>query len=68
MADKSKNRNLTEWPGRDVFIDGLPVMGCIRAAEIIPVEQKIKLGMHPVGRNNPCGTKDQARDAFSRTK
>lgn len=45
MADKSKNRNLTEWPGRDVFSDGLPVMGCIRAAEIIPMELKSKIEM-----------------------
>ena len=39
----SINRKLTEWPGRDVFSDGLPVMGCIRSGEIIPREQKIKL-------------------------
>ena len=58
MADKSKNWNLTEWPGRDVFSDGLPVMGCIRSVEIIPVEQKIKLGMHPVGRNIPMELRD----------
>ena len=25
-------------------------------------------GMHPVGRNNPCGTKEPDRDAFSRSK
>ena len=37
--------NLTEWPGRDVFSDGLPVMGCIRAAEIIPMELKSKIEM-----------------------
>ena len=63
-----ENMNLTEWPGRDVFSDGLPVMGCIWAGEIIPVEQKIKLGMHPGGRNNPCGTKELDRDASSRAK
>ena len=39
------NLNLTEWPGRDVFSDGLPVMGCIRAAEIIPMELKSKIEM-----------------------
>ena len=57
------NRNLTEWPGRDVFSDGLPVMGCIRPGEIIPMEQKIKLRMHPGGRNHPYGTEKQDRDA-----
>ena len=36
--------------------------------EIIPVEQKSKLGMHPVGQNNPCGIKEQARDASGRVK
>ena len=40
-----ENMNLTEWPGRDVFSDGLPVMGCIRAAEIIPMELKSKIEM-----------------------
>ena len=34
--------------------------------EIIPVEQKSKLEMNPVGRNNPCGRKEQDRDAFDR--
>ena len=58
-----ENLNLTEWPGRDVFSDGLPVMGCIRAGEIIPAAQKSPTEMHSAGRNNPCGTKDQARDA-----
>ena len=45
----STNWNLTEWPGRDVFSDGLPVMGCIRAGEIIPVEQKSQIEMHLTG-------------------
>ena len=40
---------LTEWPGRDVFSDGLPVMGCIRAGEIIPAVQKSKLEMNLAG-------------------
>ena len=31
--------------------------------EIISAEQKSKIEMKPAGRNNPCGTKDQARDA-----
>ena len=63
-----ENMNLTEWPGRDVFSDGLPVMGCIRAGEIIPAAQKSPIEMHPAGRNNPCGTKEPDRDAFSRAK
>ena len=60
--------NLTEWPGRDVFSDGLPVMGCIRSGEIIPMEQKSQIEMHPVGRNNPCGAKESDRDASDRGK
>ena len=60
--------NLTEWPGRDVFSDGLPVMGCIRAVEIIPAAQKSQTEMHSAGRNNPCGAKESDRDAFSRAK
>ena len=32
------------------------------------MEQKIKLGMHPGGRNNPCGTKEPDRDASDRGK
>ena len=63
-----ENMNLTEWPGRDVFSDGLPVMGCIRAAEIIPAAQKSQIEMHSAGRNNPCGTKEPDRDASSRAK
>ena len=43
------NLNLTEWPGRDVFSDGLPVMGCIRAGEIIPAAQKSQIEMHLTG-------------------
>ena len=31
--------------------------------EIIPVEQKSKLEMNPAGGNNPCGAKEQERDA-----
>ena len=29
----------------------------------IPVVKKKKLEMHPAGRNNPCGAKEQERDA-----
>ena len=31
--------------------------------EIIPVNEKSKLGMNPVGWNNPCGTEKPDRDA-----
>ena len=62
------NRRLTEWPGRDVFSDGLPVMGCIRSVEIIPEAQKSQTEMHSVGRNNPCGAKESDRDASGRSK
>ena len=64
----STKLKLTEWPGRDVFSDGLPVMGCIRAGEIIPAVQKSQIEMHSAGRNNPCGTKEQDRDASDRGK
>ena len=30
--------------------------------EIIPAEEKSKLGMNSVGRNNPCGTEEPDRD------
>ena len=36
--------------------------------EIIPVEQKRKIGMQLAGENNPCGAKEQERDAFGRAK
>ena len=42
--------------------------GCIREEEIIPAEEKSKLGMNPEGRNNPCGTKEQDRDESGRKK
>ena len=29
-----------EWPGRDGFSDGLPVMGCIRAGRNNPCGKK----------------------------
>ena len=32
------------------------------------MEQKSKLGMHLVGRNNPCGEKEEDRDASGRLK
>ena len=59
---------MTEWPSRDVFSDGFPVMGCIRAVEIIPVEQKSPIEMHSAWRNNPCGAKESDRDASDRGK
>ena len=68
IPKRSSNWKLTKWPGRDVFSDGLPVMGCIRPAEIIPAAPKSKIGMNPIDRNNPCGTKEPDRDAFSRSK
>ena len=30
------------------------------------MEQKSKIEMHPAGRNNPCGRKEQDRDASDR--
>ena len=57
---------MTEWPDRDAFSDGLPVMGCIRAGEIIPAAQKSQTEMPSAGRNNPCGTKEPDRDASDR--
>ena len=36
--------------------------------EIIPVEQKSQIEMHLTGQNNPCGTKEQDRDASDRGK
>ena len=32
------------------------------------MEEKSKIEMHPADRNNPCGTKEQARDASGRLK
>jgi len=53
-----------EWPDRDVFSDE----GRIWSAEIIPVVKKSGGGMHLAGGNNPCGRKQQARDASGRSK
>ena len=36
--------------------------------EIIPVEQKSKIEMNLAGGNNPCGTKEQAREASGWSK
>ena len=36
--------------------------------KIIPVEQKSNIEMHLAGGNNPCGAKEQARDASGRWK
>ena len=60
----STNLKLTEWPGRDVFSDG----DVSDRGEIIPVEQKSQAGMNLAGGNNPCGEKEESRDAFSRPK
>ena len=32
------------------------------------MEQKSKIEMHPGGRNNPCGEKEQDRDTSGRDK
>ncbi len=42
--------------------------GLNRAEEIIPAEQKSKLGMKPGRRNHPCGRKKQAGDESDRKK
>ena len=39
------NRNLTEWPGRDVFSEG----DVSDRGEIIPVEENSKIEMHLTG-------------------
>ena len=36
--------------------------------EIIPVVKKSGGGMHLASGNNPCGAKEQDRDAFGRRK
>ena len=55
--------------GKDVSLYAkMVVQGCIRGEEIIPVEEKSKSGMHPGRRNNPCRTKEQARDESGRKK
>ena len=36
--------------------------------EIIPAEEKSKIGMKLADGNNPCGEKEESRDAFSRPK
>ena len=42
--------------------------GCKRAVEIIPAEEKSRLGMNPGGRNHPCSAKEQDKDAIARGK
>ena len=42
--------------------------GCICPIEIIPAEEKSKLGMHLSDRNHPCGEKEQAGDESGRKK
>ena len=58
------NRKLTEWTGRDSFSEG----DVSDRGEIIPVVKKSRIEMHLAGRNNPCGEKEESRDAFSRPK
>ena len=36
--------------------------------EIIPVEKKSEIEMHLTGGNNPCGEKEEDRDASGRLK
>ena len=59
--DESDRRKSSLWKKRASW-------GCIRAAEIIPVEQKRKAGMNPTGGNNPCEAKEEDRDASGRGK
>ncbi len=50
-------------------IQGISLTSAIasgRTVEIIPMEGKSKLGMHPAGNNHPCGTKKLDRDASGR--
>ena len=42
------------------------LQGCICLVEIIPAEEKSKLGMNPAERNHPCGEKEQAGDESGR--
>ncbi|MDD7253627.1 MAG: hypothetical protein PUI44_07000 [Firmicutes bacterium] len=59
--DESDRRKSSLWSKRGR-------QGCIRPAEIIPVEEKRKIEMHSAGGNNPCAAKEQDRDAFDRRK
>ena len=56
-------------------VDGMAWQRCFQRwgdvsdwGEIIPMEQKRKIGMHLAGGNNPCGTKEQAGDESGRLK
>ena len=42
--------------------------GCICPIEIIPAEEKGKLGIKQGGRNHPCGAKEQAWDETGQKK
>ena len=71
----SMNRSGGIWPPLLLFFCDTIVkivywteQGCIREAEIIPVEEKGKIEMHSGGRNNPCGEKERGRDASDRAK
>ena len=76
FRDETRNNLCTEeqfvrdaFCGKDVSLYAkMVVQGCIRGEEIIPVEEKSKSGMHPGRRNNPCRTKEQARDESGRKK
>ena len=55
-------------------VDGMAWQRCSQRwdasdrGEIIPVEEKRKIEMHPGGRNNPYGEKEQGRDESDRRK
>ena len=40
----------------------------LAGGKVIPVVKKSLIEMHPVGRNNPCGTKELDGDASGRPK
>ena len=42
------------------------LQGCICLVEIIPAEEKSKLGMNQAERNHPCGEKEQTGDESGR--
>ena len=42
--------------------------GCIRSVEIIPAEQKSRIGMHPAGGNHLYRTNKHAGDASEQKK
>ena len=60
-GDESGRKKSSLWRKRASW-------GCKRAVEIIPAEEKSRLGMNPVGRNHPCSAKEQDKDAIARGK